>query len=259
MAIFNPELHHRRSVRLVGFDYSRPGYYFVTICLNDVRCMLATNNKSLQLTPIGKIAKRYWMEIPHHYPKIALDEFVIMPDHVHGILKICVMDGVRHRGIQCRGVQFVNDINPNCRGVQFDNESNPNCRGVQFDNESNPNCRGVQLNAPTTGNNTNIPAIAGNTVTNPQSEYFSKLSPMGCSLPVIIRNYKSTVKRWCNENGFQKFKWQRSFHDRIIRDETALFRIRQYIRNNPVKWLARSENHVMDELKNLHPGREMSA
>jgi len=42
MAIFNPEIHHRRSIRLIGFDYSHHGYYFVTICLNDVRCMLAT-------------------------------------------------------------------------------------------------------------------------------------------------------------------------------------------------------------------------
>jgi putative transposase len=239
MAIFNPEVHHRRSVRLVGFNYSRPGYYFVTICLNDVRCLLS-NYKSLQLTPIGEIAKRYWMEIPRHYPKIELDEFVIMPDHVHGILKIC-------------------DGNRDCR------------RGVQFKNETNPNCRGVQLNAPTDGNNPNTPTTTGNnfntdtvttpgiTVTNPQSEYFSKLSPMGCSLSVIIRNYKSTVKRWCNENGFLIFKWQRSFHDRIIRDEKSLFHIRQYIRNNPAKWLARSENHLIDELETLHPGGEMLA
>jgi putative transposase len=223
MPVFNPEIHHRRSVRLIGFDYSRPGYYFVTICLNDVRCMLATvpvgvrsvvgvrhgeplhNTHSLQLSPIGEIAKRYWLEIPHHYPKIVLDEFVIMPDHVHGILKIRDMDrqwsvGVRH--------------------------------GEPLHIEPLP---------PTPSR---------------QNEY-QHIIPQ--SLGIIVNHFKSAMTRWTRKNGFPQFKWQRSFHDRIIRDEKSLFHIRQYIWNNPAKWSARSDNHLLDELKNLHPDGEMSA
>ena len=87
-------MHHRRSIRLPGYNYAQPGYYFITICLLDVRCILATwGAGKMQLTQIGKIAQQYWQEIPEHYPDASVDEFVIMPDHVHGIL---VLVRVRH-------------------------------------------------------------------------------------------------------------------------------------------------------------------
>jgi len=82
--------HKRQSTRLKGYDYSRSGGYFVTIC---------TRNQSLFFNhaQLGNIAKNYWVEIPKHFPDIELDEWVIMPNHVHGI--VMIVDSSR-RGVQ---------------------------------------------------------------------------------------------------------------------------------------------------------------
>ncbi len=64
----------------------------------------------------------------------------------------------------------------------------------------------------------------------------AKISPESKSLAVIIRSYKSAVKRWAGLNKYHQFQWQPRFHDHIIFDESELYRIRKYIRNNPAKW-----------------------
>lgn len=83
------------SIRLRGWDYGSPGLYFVTICTKDKEPYFGKiierhaemhNYTSLHKTKIGLIAENYWKEIPSHYPFVELDEFVIMPDHMHGIL-----------------------------------------------------------------------------------------------------------------------------------------------------------------------------
>ena len=95
--IYDPTKHHRRSIRLKGFDYSSEGEYFVTICVQDRRCTLGEiRDSKMHLSPIGKIALRCWLEIPKHFPNVSLDAYVIMPDHMHGILVIDAPVGVRH-------------------------------------------------------------------------------------------------------------------------------------------------------------------
>jgi putative transposase len=85
--MFIPAIHHRRSIRLRGFDYSKPGPYFVTICLADCVVGLGSLERGkVVLTPVGEVVQRCWEEIPTHFGHVALDEFVAMPDHVHGIL-----------------------------------------------------------------------------------------------------------------------------------------------------------------------------
>jgi len=87
------------STRLKNRDYGAPGYYFITICTQNREnyfghvewaTPVGTQNfaSRVQLTPIGKIARQYWIEIPNHFRFVFLDEFVIMPNHVHGILTI---------------------------------------------------------------------------------------------------------------------------------------------------------------------------
>jgi len=77
------------STRLEEWDYSSSGYYFVTICTNNMECVLSriTDGKVV-LTGIGNIAKRLWLEIPEHFKNVELDEFIIMPNHMHGIVII---------------------------------------------------------------------------------------------------------------------------------------------------------------------------
>jgi REP element-mobilizing transposase RayT len=77
----------RRSIRLKRYDYSHPGAYFITICTHNRECLFGKiNNGKMFLNDIGEIAKQCWLEIPHHFPNVSLDEFVIMPNHIHGII-----------------------------------------------------------------------------------------------------------------------------------------------------------------------------
>ena len=86
---FDPEKHHRRSIRLKGHDYSQPGAYFVTICTRDQECLFGhVVNGEMRLNDAGEIAQRCWEEIPRHFPLVELDAFVVMPNHVHVIIVI---------------------------------------------------------------------------------------------------------------------------------------------------------------------------
>ncbi|MEO1522737.1 MAG: hypothetical protein AAFU78_18425, partial [Cyanobacteria bacterium J06633_2] len=86
---FNPEHHHRRSIRLKGYDYSSPGAYFITICTYQRQCLFGEIiDRKMHLNTFGHIAAACWNEIPNHFRQTILDSYVIMPNHVHGILVI---------------------------------------------------------------------------------------------------------------------------------------------------------------------------
>ena len=86
---FNPTLHHRRSIRLKGYDYSQAGLYFVTICVQNHQCIFGQiKNGEMMLNENGQIVQMVWNELPQHYNHIELGEFVIMPNHIHGIIVI---------------------------------------------------------------------------------------------------------------------------------------------------------------------------
>ena len=77
------------SLRYAGRDYSRPGKYFVTICTAVTKEWFGNViNSKMHLSEIGQIASEMWREIPVHFPFIGLDAFVVMPDHIHGIIVI---------------------------------------------------------------------------------------------------------------------------------------------------------------------------
>jgi len=79
----------RKIIRLQGYDYSKNGAYFVTICIKDKMKILGDNTDGkIILSKIGTIVHEHWQSIPNHFPQIALDEYVIMPDHFHGIIII---------------------------------------------------------------------------------------------------------------------------------------------------------------------------
>ena len=81
--------HNRRSIRLRGYDYGRSGVYFVTICTHNRGPLLChVGGGSVRLTATGRRVSECWEELPIHFPYLVLDEFVVMPDHVHGVLHI---------------------------------------------------------------------------------------------------------------------------------------------------------------------------
>ena len=81
--------HNRHSIRLKGYDYSSAGMYFVTICIQGRECVLGdVKDGKIILSDYGRIVKKCWNDLPHHYPHIQLDVFIVMPNHVHGIIWI---------------------------------------------------------------------------------------------------------------------------------------------------------------------------
>jgi len=83
---YNPDIHHRRSIRLKGYDYAKAGVCFLTICTHHRECLFGDIAEGrMQLNAAGKTAVRCWHEIPNHFPHVQLDTFVVMPNHVHGI------------------------------------------------------------------------------------------------------------------------------------------------------------------------------
>ena len=87
--------HHRKSIRLNDYDYSQEGIYFVTICTKNMECVFGdVVDGEMVLNEYGEIVKHCWYDLPKHFPNVALDEHIIMPNHFHAIVKI----------IRCRGL-----------------------------------------------------------------------------------------------------------------------------------------------------------
>jgi REP element-mobilizing transposase RayT len=81
------DLPNRKQLRLASFDYAAPGAYFVTICTDDRRCVLGTvDGEGVLLSPMGEIVRELWRMVPATSPGVAQDEFVVMPNHLHGIV-----------------------------------------------------------------------------------------------------------------------------------------------------------------------------
>src|ERR1035437_8881183 len=84
---YNPNIHHRKSIRLKGYDYSQAGLYFITICVQDRKCLFGKiENDEMILNDAGKIADEQWGKLPERFTNMELDVFQIMPNHMHGII-----------------------------------------------------------------------------------------------------------------------------------------------------------------------------
>jgi len=86
---YNRNKHHRRSIRLPGYDYTSPGAYFVTICVRGGECLLGeVVDGEMRLNEWGQVAHDFWTQVPVHFPNVSIDAFVIMPNHLHAIIMI---------------------------------------------------------------------------------------------------------------------------------------------------------------------------
>jgi len=86
---YDPARHHRRSIRLKGYDYTQAGAYFVTICTQDRMCLFGEIvDGEMRLNDAGEIVAWTWHDMPNHISNVQLDAFVVMPNHVHGIIVI---------------------------------------------------------------------------------------------------------------------------------------------------------------------------
>jgi REP element-mobilizing transposase RayT len=197
---YNPDKHHRRSIRLQGYDYSQPGIYFITLCTYNRECLFGEIlNGEMRLNEFGKMTNQCWLEIPNHFPQTELDEFVIMPDHIHGIIILNDIVGAKNVGTKIVGVQNV---------------------GTKIVGAKNFS----PLPMPTP-----IP------IPTPERNITPFRSPSK-TIGSIIRGFKIGVTKWFRQNTDIYVVWQRNFYEHIIRNEVELNRIRQYIIDNPKKW-----------------------
>ena len=81
------ELPKRKTMRLKGADYSATGAYFITICTHEKACIFGhIHDEEMCLNELGRVVNAVWNEIPLHYPQVQTDAWVVMPNHVHGIV-----------------------------------------------------------------------------------------------------------------------------------------------------------------------------
>lgn len=93
------QLHNRRSIRLKGYDYAQTGAYFVTICTKNRECLFGEiADGDVVLNEWGEIVKNEWLRTLKIRPNVIVDEYIVMPNHLHGIL-IIVDDGRGGRGV----------------------------------------------------------------------------------------------------------------------------------------------------------------
>ncbi|MES2798646.1 MAG: transposase [Bacteroidota bacterium] len=106
-------LPQRKTIRLKNFDYSKDCYYFITICCKDRLPLFGkVINEEMILNEAGKFAEKCWMNIPKHFQNAIIHEFVIMPDHIHGIIELTI----RAENIQPRRVNQFQKLIPGSIG-----------------------------------------------------------------------------------------------------------------------------------------------
>jgi len=86
---YDPKAHHRRSIRLDGYDYSQESWYFVTVCTQDRRCIFGEIIEDrMQLNDAGLMIESWWKKLADKFPIIQTDEYIVMPNHFHGIVYV---------------------------------------------------------------------------------------------------------------------------------------------------------------------------
>jgi len=195
---YNPTIHHRHSIRLQGYDYSQAGAYFITICTqNRERLFGEIADGEMKMNDAGQMVQTVWDEMPNRFDGLELDRFVVMPNHIHGVIVL------PRRGESCIRPCICPIIPP-----------------------------GIHSNPP------------NGYSTDHGGEY--KIRPYG-TLPGtvgrIFQAFKSiTTHEYTNgvkQHGWLPFPgklWQRNYWEHIIRNESELNRIRDYVNNNPTEW-----------------------
>ena len=211
-------IYRIKSARKLGYDYTSDGWYFVTICAKNMEQFFGNiTDGKMNLSEIGKIIKKYWLEIPKHFPFVELDEFSIMPNHNHGIIGI---NGFAHRANGdelCRRDGDLSRLN--------------HAREYKLFGCAN---RDAINRVSTGGDDMDYNRDAMNCVTGGVT---GRNNPMGKNgLGEIIRWYKGRCKFEIGKMGCDNFAWQPRFYDRIIRNEKELNKIRKYIFENVLKW-----------------------
>ena len=221
---FNPEIHRRRSIRLKGYDYSRPGAFFITICVHNRDCLFGEIvNGRMELNENGKTVESEWLKTPAMRPNIELGEFVIMPNHFHGIIVI-VNNGSRGESQYAPTEDAPTEYDIRRGESQYaPTEDAP----TEYDIR-----KGESQYAPTE----DVPIEYD--IRKGVSQYAPTFRSPSQTIGAIIRGFKSAVTKRINiiRRTPGRPVWQRNYYEHIIRDEDSCRRISEYIINNPRNW-----------------------
>jgi putative transposase len=233
---YNPEKHNRRSLRLKGYDYSQPGFYYITICtLDRINRFGDVENGKMILNNAGEMVDTEWNRIPKRYKHVILDKYQIMPNHLHGIIVICRRGGVSPPGVSPPGVSppSINRV----KSYKI-NAENPDIQAIV--NTDKP--AKIDVNVCVVTMNTCETAINEGAATD-EGAATAPLT-VAPTLGHIIGGFKYLATKIINEMDTLPGRkiFQRDFYDHIIRNETELKRIRRYIIENPENW-AKDENN----------------
>ena len=196
MTPYDPQTHHRRSIRLKGYDYSQPGAYFITLVAYHRECLFgAVIDGEMQCSPLGKIVQEEWLRSIGIRKEIAIhdDEFIVMPNHHHGI------------------VWIIGDVGAD--GVRPDDSIRPDY-GVHPGD-------GVLLN---TG------------AQRYQGASLAPLRRKPRSLSSFVAGFKASVTSRAGHELNLTGIWQRNYYDHILRDNQDFLNIWEYIDTNPQRW-----------------------
>ncbi|MDJ0617427.1 MAG: transposase [Calothrix sp. MO_192.B10] len=252
---YNPYIYNRQSIRLREYDYSQPGAYFITICTQHKECNLGELiNGEIQFTVRGMIASVFWLEISHHFPNVELDQFILMPNHIHGIIFIGDKNIAENPTMGGETPIMGGETPPLRKGkTPIMGGETSTMGGETSTMGGETSTMGGETSTmggetpimggetPTMGGET--PAMGGETPT-----MGGETPTMGGETPPlrkgkttlgqIVAYYKYRTTKIINqidETPGQRI-WQRNFYDRIIRTEKALHIMRQYIATNPQRW-----------------------
>ncbi|OIP94906.1 hypothetical protein AUK40_06560 [Candidatus Wirthbacteria bacterium CG2_30_54_11] len=224
--IYAPRRHHRRSIRLQGYDYSQAGAYFITLCTERrERLFGKIVGGEMILNDAGVMVQTVWEEIPRFYPGVDIDVFQLMPDHAHGIIVLTGDTNV----VSLR----LDELSPVGAAPRFWRGSSPKtARGrplVEIDDAFDDEIiHAIKINCGKFGQ------ARGPAPTDQSSQL---------SLPDVVHRFKTmTTKRYADGvkgHGWLPFPgrlWQRNYYERVIRDDAELERTREYIIANPGEW-----------------------
>ena len=197
---YSPEIHHRRSIRLKGYDYSQAGWYFITLVCENRICRFGNIvNGEMILNDFGQIAYDEWVKLAERYADFELDVFQIMPNHMHGIITL-------NSVVRATLAVAQNDVNH-----QHD-VNLPNNHDIQIDGD----VVGIRAGAS--------PAPTARTAVSDIVGAYKSLVANGCL--EIFKSRNVTMGKL----------WQRNYYEHIIRNEQSYERISNYILMNPKKW-----------------------
>jgi len=191
------------SARLQNWDYGWNAAYFITICTAGRDCIFGKiPDGKMILSNLGIIADVFWYEIKNHCNTVELDAFVVMPNHIHGIL---LLTGNEKNGNEYFGSYDDDDIGAD---ADLDTDAVETRHALSLQPQPQHPLTPGQLRFRNQGKKT---------------------------VSSIIGSYKSAVSKHAHRLELD-FEWQARFHDHIIRNDASYQRISEYIQNNPLNW-----------------------